>query len=250
MIINCAICGKELSGTYLVDYWGTKFCLDHWDKYPKCCYCGRLVPTYKPGNNRKYTICVRCDVCKASSINQIQQARPIFAQLIKWVNMHGLRYNNLSLRIEFRNRSQLDELAYKLEKNTSLGATIQRTITKYGHIYKTDVDGVAILRGLPITLFKGVTVHELGHAWLIVHKINNLPTWAVEGFCELLSYHYYIYESTHESTYYALGIEKNLHPDYGGGFRLLREMETNLGFINLINYIQNNHQLPGIKKGR
>jgi hypothetical protein len=241
---HCTICGKLLGQSYLVDYWGTEFCPDHLNQYPHCCYCDRLVPIPTLDVTKIGCRFVRCDVCIANAINHIQQARPIFSRLIQWVNNHGLLYNNLNLRIEFRNRSELDQLIRKPDNNASLGATLQRTVTQGGQNIKSEVEGVAILRGLPGALFQGVTIHELGHAWLIVHNIINLPSWVEEGFCELLSYHYYIELSNHESKYYSMGIEKNLHPDYGGGFRRLRALEAEFGLINLIQFLQNNHQLP------
>ncbi len=125
-----------------------------------------------------------------------------------------------------------------------MGATLQNTVTKNGQKLSSSVEGVAILRGLPSTLFQGVTIHELGHAWLIVHNIVDLPAWAEEGFCELLSYRYYTDHSTHESAYYAMGIEKNPHPDYGGGFRRLRAMCDEMGFSNLTLFLRTNRQLP------
>ena len=95
------------------------------------------------------------------------------------------------------------------------------------------VNGIAVLQGLPAVLFQGVTAHELGHVWLIVHGIQDLPNWAEEGFCELLSYRYYTEMATdkvdgwdtskYQSPLFFLNLLRRhactgafSHPKYGG----------------------------------
>jgi len=103
---------------------------------------------------------------------------------------------------------------------------------------------VAVLRGLPAALFQGVTVHELGHVWLIVHGIQNLPSWAEEGFCELLSYRYYNELNTPESRYHASAIEHNPDPVYGEGFHRVRAIADGMGFPRFIATMQATKRLP------
>jgi len=87
---------------------------------------------------------------------------------------------------------------------------------------------------LPAMLFQGVTVHELGHVWLIVHGIQNLPSWAEEGFCELLSYRFYTEMNTPESRYHARAIEQNTDPVYGAGFQHIRARVDALGLARFL----------------
>ena len=118
-------------------------------------------------------------------------------------------HNNLPISLELCDSAKL---ARYLSEHTlishSLGATMSTTYLQNGQAVHTEVRGVAVLHGLPSTLFQGVTIHELGHVWLIVQGISNLPAWAEEGFCELLSYRYYTQANTPESRYRASAIEQ------------------------------------------
>lgn len=229
----CAYCGRPLVGQYLVDHWGTRFCPKHQGEFPVCRFCGRLVPPHHEGRDSR-TEGVRCPVCRATAINYIAQARPIFSRLVKWINGQGLMFNDLRLRIELRPRRQLAQLLSEGNHTKSLGATLWSTYTEAGHKVRTEVQGVAILSGLPSTLFQGVAIHELGHAWLVVHGVTALPRWAEEGFCDLLAHRFFDQMSTLESRYYALCIERQSDDIYGQGFQRVRALAEAVGFRTLI----------------
>ena len=244
---RCAYCGRPLIGQYLVDHWGTKFCAEHEGQYPRCRFCGRLVPPQQQGGHASRGDDIRCPICRASAIDYIAQARPLFARLVQWVNGQGLLYNNLNLRIELRTRKQLAQFLRESGDTQSLGATLHTTYTENGRVVRTEVNGVAILRGLPSTLFQGVTVHELGHAWLAVHRVTDLPRWAEEGFCELLAHRFYLQMNTAESRYHATAIERQADPVYGDGFRRIRALAEAVGFPSLLRTLRATKQLPVIR---
>jgi hypothetical protein len=175
--------------------------------------------------------------------------------LVQWVNSQGLMYNNLNLRIELRNRAQLAQFLREPGDTQSLGATLHTTYTENGRVVRTEVNGVTILRGLPATLFQGVTVHELGHAWLAVHSVTGLPRWAEEGFCELLAYRFLIQIATLalskaegvESRYHATNIERQTDPVYGEGFRRVHALAEASSFQHLIEALRMTKQLPTVR---
>jgi len=226
---------------YLVDQWGTQYCKEHQNQYPHCAYCGRLVP---PRDREQGAEIIRCPVCRSTAIETAEAAKPIFSQLIRWVGMQGLRYNNLRLSLELCGRAKLAQYLRERNQTHSLGATMSTTYTQNGRVLRTEVSGVAVLNGLPSTLFQGVTVHELGHVWLIVQSIQGLPTWAEEGFCELLSYRYYNELNTPESSYHATAIERNPDSVYGEGFQRVRAIADAMGFQRFIEVMQATKRLP------
>jgi hypothetical protein len=187
---------------------------------------------------------VRCPTCRANAIETIDQARPIFTRLIHWVNVQGLVYNNLPLSLELVDRPRLAELLKGRAGSDSLGATMSTMQTLNGRIMSTKVDKLAILEGLPSTVFQGVTIHELGHVWLIVYDIKGLPSWAEEGFCEFLSYRYYTQLNTDESRYHAKSIESNPNPIYGEGFRRVRAIADAKGFHQFVETMRRTKRLP------
>ncbi len=246
---RCAYCGKPLMSEYLVDHWGTMFCKEHQGKYPACSFCGRLVPPQQQEQGEKDGAIVRCPICRASAIETIDQARPIFSRLIQWVNNQGLIYNNLPLSLELVDRHKLAKLITGRAGTAGIhsqGITLSTTHTQNGKVVRTEVNGVAILEGMPATSFQGVTIHELGHVWLIVHDIKGLPQWAEEGFCDFLTHRYYIQLNTEESRYHAKGIETNPDSIYGDGFRRVRAIVDAMGFQRFVEVMQRTKRLPSI----
>ncbi len=245
---RCAYCGKPLMGEYLIDHWGTMYCKEHQGRYPTCSYCGRLVPPQQEQRVESGES-VRCPFCRASAIETIDQARPIFSRLIQWVNNQGLIYNNLHLSLELVDRQKLAKLITGRAGTAGIhsqGVTLSTTHTLNGKVARTEVSGVAVLEGMPAISFQGVTVHELGHVWLIVHDIKNLPSWAEEGFCELLTHRYYSQLNTAESRYYAEGIETNPNSVYGEGFRRVRAIADPMGFHRFVETLQKTKRLPSV----
>jgi len=245
---RCSYCGKPLMGEYLRDYWGNLYCKEHENQYPKCSYCGRLVPPQQQESGTKHREDVRCPVCRASAVESSSQAQAIFSRLKEWANRQGLANNNLNIQIELCDRARLTKL---MRENgggrigtDTLGITLSSTLTQNGQEVRTDVTGIAVLQGLPSTLFQGVTLHELGHAWLIMQGIKGMPDWAVEGFCELLAYRFYIELNTPESRYHAASIEKNPDKIYGEGFRRVRKIVDTIGLATFVELLRTTKRLP------
>jgi hypothetical protein len=238
---RCDYCGQPLTGEYLVNYWGQKFHKRHEGHYQSCTYCGRLV---LPDEQNVHDTVARCPICRASAIETADQARPLFSAVIQWCGTQGLRYNNLPISLDICGPERLATLMHGRHQEHSLGATTSSAYSQNGQLTRVQVDGIAVLRGLPPTLFQGVVAHELGHVWLVVHGIYNLPSWAEEGFCELLSYRYYQSSQTPESQYYMLNTERNPDPTYGEGFRRLQKLSDSIGFPQLLAHLQSTKSLP------
>lgn len=238
---RCAYCNKPLVERYLVDQWGTMYCSEHEKEYPRCAFCGRLVP---PREQETRADSIRCATCRSSAIETTQKATPLFHKAMQWAEGKGLLYHNLSLAPELCSREQMTR--YLQERSTihPHGITRKATYSLNGQVTHSVVKGVAILVGLPSLLFQGVSLHELGHVWCVIQGIDHLPPWAEEGFCELLSYRYYSELNTFESLMHAKNIEQHSDPIYGGGFRRVRAITVRVGWQRLIETLQRSKQLP------
>lgn len=243
---RCVYCGQPLINEYLVDYWGNKYCKRHKEEYPACAFCGRLVPSTQQELPSPSYGSVRCPICRSSAIETSAQAQPIFTRLKQWVSSQGLRYNNLSIHLRLYDRSRLLELLRNSTETRALGVTLSTTQMQNGHTLRTAVEGVAILQGMPATLFQGVTIHELGHVWLVVQNIRNLPLWVEEGFCQLLSHRYYANLATDEAGYHATNIERDPDPIYGDGFRHVKAVADAMDFEQLIEALQTSKRMPSV----
>ncbi len=242
---RCAYCGQPLTGEYLVDEWGTKFHKEHQGQYPRCEFCSRLIP---PSKQERRGVgkpeMVRCPVCRSTAIETTEEAQPLFRQCIQWISGQGLKYNNQKLSLELVDRARLTRYLNTHIEPHALGATMSSTYTQNGQIVGTEISGVAVLHGLPTELFQGVTVHELGHVWLIVQGVSNLPSWAEEGFCELLAQRFHSQMNTPEHLYYARNIERNPNSVYGEGYRRVRAIADRLGFERFIQQLSIMKRLP------
>jgi len=239
---RCAYCGKPLTSGYLVDQWGTKFCKEHEGQYPRCDFCGRLIAPQQREQGTPESM--RCPVCRAAAIETTEEAQPLFRECILWVGRQGLRYNNQRVGVEIVDRARLARYLSTRGEPHTLGVTKSSIHTQDGRVVRTDIDGIAILHGLPKALFQSVTIHELGHVWLVVQGVHNLPLWAEEGFCELLSYRFDTDVNTPESLYRAKAIENNPNSTYGEGYRRVRVIADKLGFERFIERISTSKELP------
>ena len=242
---RCVYCGKPLVGQYMVDAWGEHYCPEHQEQYPRCAFCSRLVP---PGQQtpgwQDYGV-TRCIVCRAHAIESAEQAQPFFQACKRWIAEQGFRFNQLPLRLKLHERATLIGMLQGRSINHPLGVTLSSRQVRNGAVYNSHIEGVAVLQGMPPTLFAGVVLHELGHVWLTVHGIDQLPPWAEEGFCQLLSYRYYQSLQTPEAQYHAERLESASDPIYGDGFRHMRALADKMGFQHLVEHLQTTRRLPG-----
>lgn len=240
---RCAYCGKPLTGEFLVDQWGTMFHKEHESQYPHCDFCGRLIPPQQQerGSNVES---MRCSICRSTAIETINEAQPLFQQCKQWVSRQGLKYNNQKLSLELVDRAKLARYLSMRTEPHALGATMSSTYVQGGQVVRTEIEGVAVLQGLPAALFQGVTIHELGHVWLLVQGVSNLPMWAEEGFCELLAQRFHTEMNTPEHLYYARNIERNPNSVYGEGYRRVRAIVDKLGFEHFIQQLSATKRLP------
>lgn len=242
---RCDLCGKPFTNQYLVDHWGTKFCPEHKYRYPSCCFCGRLVPANRQLRLSNGCEGVRCLVCRSSAVESVAKAQPIFDRMIEWANNQGLTYKGLRLHIELGNQSELARGQGGDGNIHTLGATEFKTYALFGLLsLGTQVDAVTVVCGMPAALFEAVVAHELGHVWLAIHGLDGFPSWAVEGFCEVLAHRRLTQIATAESRYYAMIIEKSTDPVYGDGFRRVRSVAGTVGFHRLVETLRTTRRLP------
>lgn len=240
----CTLCHKPFvpGQPYLINSWGEPFCQEHLQQYPMCFACQRLV---LPGQGRTYPDNgVICQVCCQTAINTKEQAKPIVEGLANWLSQCGLRFKGLRLKIEV-----LDSiaLAHKHGQNQPEGRILgnfRRILQVYNDHERRIVDGITLLQGLPQELFEGTVVHELGHAWLYLAKIDHLPRWQEEGFCNLLAYILHKDRPTPEARWQVKVLENDPDPIYGEGFRRVRALFKKHGFGEALNYTFYHRQFP------
>ena len=244
VVPRCVYCQKPLTGRYIVDAWGDKFCPEHEQQYPHCTFCGRLIPPRDQTAGWNVDENQRCAVCRSSAIETVEQALPLYNQLKAWISQQGFRFNQLTLHLELCDHVKLRQRFRGRTAAHPLGITVSSTQMQNGAVRSSQVEGVAVLQGMPALLFAGVVLHELGHVWLTVHGIRNLPLWAEEGFCQLLSHRYYTGLDSPEARQRAISLEKETDAIYGDGFRRIQALAKRVGFAQLVETLLTTKQLP------
>ncbi len=255
---RCIYCHQILGHRYLVNYWGEAFCPEHQLAYPTCECCGRLVPSQPVPvaglRDRPRYEGTQCDTCRSQAIVTSDRGYRHFCDVVDWLKSDGLLFNPVNdprvtdateFVVELCSRARLGELVRATNGGHVLGAAI-RTRAPHPGVMDAKIRGVALLIGLPPTLFEGVVAHELGHVWTWVHSIFHLPDWAEEGFCNLLQYRYYGYLGTTEARYYQQGLERSPDPVYGEGFRRVRALANLHGFATLMRDLRVLKCLPSV----
>jgi hypothetical protein len=238
----CSVCNKPLTGNHQINYWGDKFCTDHAEQLAPCNYCGRLVPHATKKTRRRSIDDIRCDICASTAIENAPQAKHLMPPLIDWLAKQGVRLRQKTFRIEVLDRT--DFLSREGGRRDPLGLTTSTRYMRKKRVDHATIESVAILQGLPSTLFEGVCVHELGHVWLVQHNIVNLPIMDEEGFCELLAHRHYLAIRGKTDLFYARRIADNSSPVYGDGFRKLKRLEERVGFDQIIRSLLRKKKLP------
>jgi len=191
---------------------------------------------------------IRCDTCAATAIENVQQAKLHIPKLVDWVEAQGVSFRHKTFRFEVLDRADFN--AREGGRRDPLGLTISTRYLRNQRVDHAKVESVAILQGLPLTLFAGVCVHELGHVWLVQHNIVNLALVDEEGFCELLAYRRYtgapdeVEINRNAALFYAHAIAENSNPVYGDGFRKLQRLEERVGFAQIIKALLRKKKLP------
>ena len=240
---RCQYCGTPLVGSYLVDHWGKPFCARHNHEYPMCAFCGRLARPDGRINAGTKGDRPRCAECRAQAIHSATLARHPFSAVIAWFSHRGLSLEQVEIPFELCDRSRLDAQLGSTGDGVHLGLT--RTLSKRSAVsVETEVLGISILSGLPVMLFQGVAAHELGHAWLHSNGIIGLSKQEEEGFCELLSFAFYVQAKGSDGPHYATCIERNPDPVYGDGFRQVREISGRYGFSKFLELLRSSRRMP------
>lgn len=215
---RCAYCGKILS-KYVQDAWGTQFCPEH-QTFPRCDFCGRYI-TPQEHETRPEKDFTRCSVCRATGVELLTKALPTFNLLFRWISQQGMTFDGAQVRLGLYTRDELGIFRSASEGADFLGTTRYSRYFQDSNLMRLDIE-IALLRGMPATLFQGTAVHELTHAWLACHNVTTLDSLHEEGFCELLAFTFYQSIPSMESRYYADRIATSPDPVYGAGFRQVR----------------------------
>lgn len=243
--VICPVCNGPLFGMVHEDLWGNRYCSKHSNEYPRCTCCQRLICEYLTSGGVAYRDNrLVCNICRRSAIDTKEQAKPYIEAVAAWMYQQGFTFQHLDLRIELVYREELVARSEHKGSGEPQGMIFKTTFYGGGRASRRKVDGVAILKGLSRHVMEGITVHELGHAWLYLHGVDGLSSPLEEGFCNMLSYIYHGKFDTDEAKFCKRLIELDPDPVYGDGFRAVNSAIQRYDLPQIVDYIRRYRMLP------
>jgi len=244
---RCSYCDKPLCGDYREDYWGLRSCIEHEVEFPSCVFCGRMVDSRRHGGSASRGG-VRCIVCRRAAIEGEREAEDLFGETLCWCSAQTLAFSSRKVFVGLCDKQRICKMLGKNPAGQHLGVTKTRLLSLWNGAFHLQSLSVFILRGLPRTLFMGVSAHELGHVWLKQLGIVGLSEQHEEGFCELLAFRRYHQLKTKEGQFFASQIAGNEDNVYGEGFRAIRSMAACVGFGGILESLRAQKRLPIIER--
>jgi hypothetical protein len=132
------------------------------------------------------------------------------------------------VRLEFTGKDRLNSLVGQPSGE-------KRTLGLFCRFVPTDEYVIYLLSGLPRTDFQAVTAHEYTHAWQSENCPPDQELILIEGFASWIEYQVY---RKFGGMAGAKRIEESEDPIYGKGYREVREIAKEQGFVGLIRYVK------------
>lgn len=221
----CALCSQSIYDGYLVDAWGRHYCERHEGGAVPCGGCGAPV-----GSGEAW-----CAKCGGQVVRNETELSGLYREVARWGERLGLGGVDREIQLSFASRRELAR-ALGGGDGSRFGITKTRTYTSFfgkrsGPI---EIEGIAVLDGIPAPLCCGVLAHEMGHVWFALCGISGAPRLLEEGFCEYLAHRYYGEHAVSCREHYRKGIEQNPDPVYGEGFRRVSRQIGGMGISRFL----------------
>ncbi len=242
--VRCSACDDPIVESYTQEVdGGRRFCAACSGSADQCDFCA--VPVAK-GAHRYSDGRRSCAVCRATAIAKLKQARPLIADARSFltgrlqmplrpeseceVKLVSARQLAKRLGKQFRSSPGYDHR----EKGLFTSNVSQR---RQGDTVISETCDLAIYveTGLPRIECYGVLVHEFVHLWQFdAFPRHDVDRQLVEGLAEWAR-HRALMEMG--ATTSARRVERNDDPIYGGGFRLVRDLEGRYGYRDMVRMV-------------
>lgn len=251
LLPKCSVCQKVLIGTFAVDYWKNKYCLEHLRdaKYHKCYSCGRLIcNNLTQGGVRYYDNRTVCNICRQTAVDDTGTMQKIAHRVREKMIAWGLPLRDLVYPIKLANEYDITQgKTYPVKP--PCGITKSATRMRAGKIIDKTVVEIMILYGLPKEIVAAILAHELCHVFFVEKKFPELEPAVEEGLCELSEYLWLSDRDTPMAKFRQWSTENNPDPIYGDGFRAARKAMGKADIVTLLKYVKVYGHLPSSPLG-
>jgi hypothetical protein len=242
---RCAVCGEYIEGQYIQTFWGEAYCARHATEYPECYVCQRPVCQRLTGGGKQYQDGrVVCMLCRKQAVDDQKQARRIMQQVQARMARYSLDTCQVSIPLEMVQLTRLTAEGISGPMARLQGQTIKQIQTRDGQEVARIIEALYVLGGLPPTYLENVLAHELGHVWLFMQHIDDLPEDLEEGLCNLFAYLLHQEQTSPEARHCMHLLEENPDLVYGDGFRRARAIYEQRGLPALLRGVAQHRRWP------
>ncbi|MCD4818628.1 MAG: protein DA1 [Candidatus Cloacimonetes bacterium] len=233
----CSLCGKEIKGRYIFDFWQNKYHEFHKEDHDFCEYCARMICDKVTKGGRTYQDGTHiCNLCYKSSVQRESKANILMKEVLNELIWLGIKIDPENIELQLVDNAQLSQKAIDMKINSH-----HKGLTKYTAFenQKGDISlenfTIYIVIGMPELKFIEVIAHELMHVWQYQNSPLDNDLAFSEGSCNYAAYlvlkkyknkHYY--KSNKEKSkmidFLIMNLETNTDKIYGDGFRRVKEL--------------------------
>jgi hypothetical protein len=238
----CAICGKEIEGKYLRDFWGNDYHYGHRNSHPACDYCGRLMSrrssdgAFSFDDGRKI-----CGLCKADAVEEKETGLRILYEARDLLEKAGIVLRPFNPSFSLLDRNTLKKYSKSGEEQGFTHAA--KKSDGAGNILELKIR-VFVLHGLPYEAFLATAAHELMHAWIHLNGRNDAKKWLKEGSCNMAAFLALRQKRSLKAEYQIRQMQEQRDRVYGKGFRKVRRFVQRRGTKSWLRVLRTKRSLP------
>ncbi|GAA1740369.1 protein DA1 [Luedemannella helvata] len=219
----CTFCGDNVGRQWLINALGEVFCVSH-ESAPRCRTCGS--PAAASGSERY------CPGCAATRVLDQGRVREVLPAIRDGLHGLGIRLST-PVQVELVSRDVMRDLAGPWD-------TSGLTISSGDRVLR-----LTVVAGLPLMWFGAAVCHEAMHAWLAQHRFpDNLASPLCEGLCQLTAFSWLRRQDDPRAALVRQSMETDPDPDYGAGFRTVRDAVARHGLTTVLSTMRHHGRLP------
>jgi len=236
---KCNICEKSLTGTFLVDFYGSQYHSFHEKEYSRCTSCNRLITRLLTNGGKGFTDGRSiCNICFPDAIFDAGRISGLLEKVRLKLTSFGISIASENIKIKGVNLQELKKVSGSSFSKSVKGfcETFSERIglgkAKYTHT-------IYVLNGLPGINIESIIAHELMHVWINQNTSRKHPNKLIEGSCNYIAY---LYLSSQNQSILSKQLIAEIENDpgevYGEGFREIKKMFYNKSVSQLLNYLK------------
>ncbi|MBF0610749.1 MAG: protein DA1 [Magnetococcales bacterium] len=243
---RCVVCqGPIRTASYVTNLWGESHCEEHLHQYRSCFSCNRLMaPAVTGGGVVLSDGRALCQLCRQQGVENEFKGSKLLRQVRQFLHEQGMAFSEHPIPLRLTGLEEMQRLTQPKAGRPAVGVTRTQTFSRGGKVVERVLQEIVILHSLPEEHFTMVAAHELGHAWLFMNGIDELPPMVEEGLCGLCEHLWLKQFDTPHSVFRLKGLQEEKDAVYGQGYQAAISSLKRLSFNQLLDFIKKNRRFP------